>query len=138
MPRKSDKYSLNAKQQLFVDAYLKYFSPKKAAEIAGYSGNNLSKIGYQTLQSVAVKAAVEEGLNKRKEALDIVPFEIIIIQLVEIASDPDVSLRDRMRASDLLLKYKQHNSWSSSDAKTVDSYVDALKSQVGEVWDEHN
>lgn len=125
---------LTNKQTLFIDAYMKHFSPKKAAIEAGYDSKNPSKVGYSTLQSPLVKAEIERQMEARREALQSVPFDTIVINLIEISNDEATPLRERMKAMDLLIKYKQHNKWNADDVKTVDSYVEALKEQIGDVW----
>lgn len=131
-----DKYTLNPRQKAFVEAYMRTYSPKKAALEAGYSANCPAKVGWQALQSPGVQKAIKEEIEKRKKALDLVPFDAIATMLVEACMDPNVSLKDRMKAADLLMKYKQHNKWGGADVATVDKYVDALKGEVGNVWSE--
>ena len=125
---------LNPKQQLFVDEYMRTFSPKKAALFAGYSENNPSKVGYNVLQSPSVQAEIQKETEKRKSVLNRVPFDYIVQTLVEMVGDDKLKHTDRMRAIELLLKYKEKNGWSADEAKNVNDYVEALKGNITDVW----
>lgn len=131
-----EKYSLNPRQKAFVDAYMRTYSPKKAAIEAGYTSRCPAKAGWQALQSPGVREAVELEIEKRRDALDIVPFDAIATMLVEIAMDEGADMNRRLKAADLLIKYRQNNKWGGSDVATVDKYVEALKSEVGDIWKE--
>lgn len=125
---------LTDRQQMFCDAYMQSFSPKKAALEAGYSSANPSKAGFQALQNDNVRNEIQRRMDERKQSLELVPFDAIIQQLVEIASDQEKDSKERMKAMDLLIKYKANNKWGQADMNTVNEYVDALKDQVGDIW----
>lgn len=134
MPIKKDKLRLNPKQQAFVDNYLLSYSPKKAAIAAGYETKHPSKIGYQVMQSEGVKHAIEKESEKRKKTLEQVPFESVLLMLIETVNDEDLKPNERMKAADLLIKYKSQNKWEGADSIQIEGYIDALKEQVGDVW----
>lgn len=138
MPNKKDKTRLTGKQRAFVDHYMQSYSPSKAALAAGYETANPAKMGYNIMQSEAVKIAIQEEQDKRKESLSTVPFETVLLMLIETVNDEDLKPNERMKAADLLIKYKSQNKWESADMSQIDKYIDALKSQVGEVWKNDN
>lgn len=136
MPIKKDKFRLNPRQQAFVDNYLLTYSPKKAAIAAGYETKHPSKVGYQVLQSEAVKHAIQLETEKRKNTLEQVPFESVLLMLIETVNNEDLKPNERMKAADLLIKYKSQNKWEGADSVQIEGYINALKEQVGEVWDD--
>lgn len=131
------KYRLTPRQQAFVDNYLITYSPKKAAIAAGYNTKHPSKVGYQALQSPAVQAAVKEEQDKRRVVFDSTPFEMVLLMLIETMNDESLKPNERMKAADLLIKYKAQNKWTGADANHIEKYVEALRSEVGEVWNDN-
>jgi len=76
--------SLNAKQQLFVAAYLVHKNATKAAIDAGYSEKTARTVGPRMLQNVAIQQAVQEKVQSLTEKLGIGP-EYILSSLKEVA-----------------------------------------------------
>lgn len=126
---------LNVKQLAFVDSYMQCFNAKQAAIEAGYSTKNANKVGYQVLHNENVRAVIAERMEERKKALEIVPFDTIILHLVEIVNDKNAPSNERMRAAELLIKYNQNNKWHANDNNKIQEYVAALKEQIGDVWE---
>lgn len=63
----ADMLGLNPKQAVFVIEYLKDFSPRRAAEAAGYNPDS----GYKILEREDVQACINAAILKRREAADI-------------------------------------------------------------------
>lgn len=126
---------LNVKQLAFVDSYMHHFNATQAAIEAGYSHKNANKTGYQVLHNENVKAVITERMEERRKALEVVPFDTIILYLVEVVNDKGSSVNERMRAAELLIKYNQNNKWHAHDNSKIQEYVTALKEQIGEVWE---
>jgi phage terminase small subunit len=75
--------SLTAKQQRFVDEYLRDLKATGAAVRAGYSKNRAAEIGYQLLQKTTVSAAVAEAMSKRSKETGI-DAKYVLVQAVKI------------------------------------------------------
>lgn len=127
---------LRHKHKVFADEYLRCYSPAKAARHAGYSHRSANQIGYQLMQRDDIKQYVEEFMQSRQKAIDTVPFDIVVTELTEIALDPDKPSRERMKAADLLMKWKMNGKWGSRDNAEVGKYVEALQDQQGNIWEE--
>lgn len=56
--------ALNAKQQLFVDTYLRTFNATQSALTAGYSEKTAYSIGAQLLKKLEIAAAISERLSE--------------------------------------------------------------------------
>lgn len=75
--------NLTEKQKLFVSAYLKTLNATKAAQEAGYSSRNASKIGFQLLEKPRVRAAIEEAQQAR-QARTLVTVDYVVGSLREV------------------------------------------------------
>lgn len=124
---------MNYKQKLFADAYLVSFSPAKAAREAGYSERTAAQQGYALLQKEEIKNYVAEAVANRQKAMQRVPFESILSEMVEIAMNPEEDKRVRLKAADILLKWETTGR-TPTDNADVQKFVDALKEQIGDVW----
>lgn len=127
---------LSHKHKVFADEYLRCYSPAKAARKAGYSERSAGSIGYQLMQREDIKEYVEGFMKSREEAINTVPFDIVITELTEIALDPDAPVREKMKAADLLMKWKMNGKWGQKDNAEVAQYVEALKEQQGNIWED--
>ena len=86
------------------------------------------------MQRDDVKEYIKRHMDNRKEMMDTVPFDVIVAELTEIALDPDRDSRERMKASDLLMKWQNNNKWNQKEAVEVDKFVEALKDS-GDIWE---
>jgi len=127
---------LSHKHKTFADEYLRCYSPAKAARKAGYSERSAGSIGYQLMQREDIKEYIEGFMKSREEAINTVPFDIVITELTEIALDPDAPAREKMKAADLLMKWKMNGKWGQKDNAEVAQYVEALKEQQGNIWED--
>lgn len=75
--------NLTEKQKLFVSAYLKTLNATKAAQEAGYSSRNASKIGFQLLEKPRIRAAIEEAQQAR-QARTLVTVDYVVSSLREV------------------------------------------------------
>lgn len=132
--RHPERTTLSPRHKLFADEYLRCYSPTKAARKAGYSETSVSSIAYQLMQRDDVKEYIKRHMDNRKEMMDTVPFDVIVAELTEIALDPDRDSRERMKASDLLMKWQNNNKWNQKEAVEVDKFVEALKDS-GDIWE---
>lgn len=130
---------LTPKQMAFCEAYAACFNPLKSAEYAGYEPANdkyqLQKAAYRALGNENVKMYINELLEEKRKCLQTVPFQAIIQNLVEITMDEDVNTKDKLRASELLIKYKNTNSWEGAETRHVEAFIEALRGEIK--WDEN-
>lgn len=71
--------SLNNKQQLFVESYLKCWNASEAARQAGYSTKYLNTNASKLLQNTTIKAAIEARLAEKALVADEVLFRLAAI-----------------------------------------------------------
>lgn len=96
---------LTAKQKAFCHEYLVDFNGTQAAIRAGYSKNTAQEISSENLSKPIIKKYVQELCdeitgNTNKIIIENVRF------WEETRDDPECSKADRLKASDLLGKYK--------------------------------
>lgn len=127
---------LSRRHKIFADEYLRCYSPAKAARFAKYSDRTAASIGYQLMQREDIKHYIDVFMASRQEAINTVPFDIVVTELTEIALDPDTPSRERMKASDLLMKWKMHGKWGTKENAKVQDYVEAIRGQQDNTWDE--
>ena len=93
--------NLTQKQQAFIDCYTG--NATEAAKLAGYSDRTAYSIGQQLLKHPEVAAAIRARETERKSAA-IANREARLIFWTSVMYDVTHSIRDRLRASELLAK----------------------------------
>ncbi len=96
---------MTTKQKAFCTEYLKDFNGTQAAIRAGYSENTAQEISSQNLSKLIIK----ETIQKLADEITGNDNKIIIENIrfwIETRDDPDCNRSDRLKASDLLGKYK--------------------------------
>lgn len=71
------KSALTARQQMFIKEYLVDLNATQAAIRAGYSSRTANEQGARLLANVSVKAAIEEGMNKRADQLGLDAYWVL-------------------------------------------------------------
>ena len=100
---------LTLKQERWIDEYIKCNDYATASRNAGYNGNNdnLKTIGYQnSLKFKELLTKRREELTKEIKSDSIASLEDIFNFWTTFINDPNVSNRDRLKASELLAKAK--------------------------------
>lgn len=113
---------LTAKQRRFVQEYLIDLNATQAAIRAGYSKNSARQVGTENLSKPSIKQAIEEKLKqideeKTADAKEIREFWTKVMRGDEketvlrydseghqVETEIDVSMKDRIRASELMGK----------------------------------
>ena len=113
---------LTAKQRRFVQEYLIDLNATQAAIRAGYSKNSARQVGTENLSKPSIKQAIEERLKqideeKTADAKEIREFWTKVMRGEEkdtvlrydneghqVETEIDVSMKDRIRASELMGK----------------------------------
>lgn len=96
---------LTKKEQLFVKEYLVDFNRAAAARRTGYSKKTAKEQGYQLFTKLHIKNAINEEIKKISDKIDITQ-EAVVVELMKIAYDETTSTKDRLKALELLGKYK--------------------------------
>ena len=96
---------LTIKQQLFIKEYLKDFNATQAAIRAGYSEDSARQTGSENLSKPDIKEAIERA---KEEILGSSDKHIIenVKFWEEMRSNPEASESARLKASELLGKYR--------------------------------
>ena len=104
-PKKPQRTSAKYKRQIFVEEYLRTLNATQSAIRAGYSENGARVTGHRLLAEPNIKAQIDEALSQRHEQC-MVDAEFIIQNLKDIALNPATPCKDRVKALDLLGRYK--------------------------------
>lgn len=97
--------ALNARQQLFVAHYLKTKNATESAKLAGYSEKTAHVIGPRLLGNVAVKALLEQKVEKVTNKLEL-SAEKVLSRISEFAFGIEhCEPRDALKANELLGKH---------------------------------
>lgn len=114
--------ALTNSQALFVEHFLAGETAERAAELAGYSGANLRKLGQQLLKkplvaeaidrarSAVVKAEIDDGI----EPLMTADYLMLCYQ-----DQIRFSLKNVAKVVDGVMEFKPLNDWSDADARCV-------------------
>jgi phage terminase small subunit len=97
---------LTPKQAMFVKEYVKDLNAKQAAIRAGYSEKTAKEIGCENLTKPNVAEAVRLEMEKRTEAVEI-EADFILKGIRDIAVNGEEQTKDRLKAYELLGKYKK-------------------------------
>jgi phage terminase small subunit len=101
-----DKGKLTAKQECFVNEYLRDKNATQAAIRAGYSKRRASEIGYQLLQKTTVLEGIRSLQNEIQDQLRMQFIQDAIVArevLYEVMVNPNSSDRDKIVAAKDLL-----------------------------------
>lgn len=102
----SEDQPLTMKQQLFVEAYFANdYNATEAARVAGYSGNNLNRIGSELLCKPHVKAAVDKRAQEKLKEINLTEEYVIrkLVKTIERA-EKDNNLTAVLRGIELAAK----------------------------------
>lgn len=131
MSKENKELKLTGKQKLFADLYLSeaHFNATKAAELAGYKGNNstLRSIASENLTKPNIRAYIDNGL----EALTM-PSNVVLTRLTEIAEGDIKDLCDdegnfsfelakKRRKTHLIKKLKRKRTIRQKKTESTDS-----------------
>jgi len=98
------KPKLNDRRKKFISAYLETLNASQAARKAGYRGKP-NVIGARLLAYVSIKEIISQELKTRMEA-DRESVKARVLSLWgSVSGDNNESMRDRLKASELLAKY---------------------------------
>lgn len=114
--------ALTTSQELFVKHILVGEEAEKAAELAGYSGANLRKLGQQLLKKPVIMEAIEAGQSEVAaiEAFD-APEPLMTADYLMLCYQDQIrfSLKNVAKVVNGVLEFKPLNDWSDNDARCV-------------------
>jgi phage terminase small subunit len=140
---------LTPKQKAFADYYIETGNATEAAIKAGYSKKTARVIGQENLQKPAIRAYIEERMNEkdkkriasqdeilefltkvvRGELTEQVP--ILIGEGVQELVEKDISMKDRIKAAELLGKrYFMWNNKEIVDIEKVKAETEFIKERT--------
>ncbi|KKB33787.1 terminase small subunit [Bacillus thermotolerans] len=94
---------LTEKQKRFCDFYIETGNATEAARLAGYSGRNLNRIGYENLSKLDIQIYIKERNNKLEEER-IANIREVKIFWTSILRDESADIKDRLKASEFIAK----------------------------------
>jgi phage terminase small subunit len=97
---------LNPRQQMFVEAYFTSdYNATEAARIAGYSGENLNKVGHELLSKPHIRAAIQKRAEERLKEISLTEEYVIrkLVRTIEKA-EQDNNLTAVLRGIELAAK----------------------------------
>ena len=100
--------NLTVRQRTFAYEYIKDFNATEAARRAGYTGNNLNKIGYQQLTHPGVRTSIDFLLKNRSEKADVDVNYVInkwVRMIEKCEADESFNASAVLRATELLAKH---------------------------------
>ena len=94
--------ALSAKQQAFVEHYLRCWNASEAARLAGYSEKTAGSIGYENLKKPQISEAIQERLAELKMGTDEVLLRLAdhARATMEDFVNPELESVDLMRAAE--------------------------------------
>lgn len=114
------KARLSDRQKAFIDNYVKTLNATQAALSAGYAESGARVQGYRMLTNPYIREKIDEALEQRSEECKI-DTNLIIGSLKDIALNQFILPKDRVKALDLLGRYK--GLWSGEADKAMPSTI---------------
>lgn len=96
---------MNARQTRFVQEFVKDPNATRAAIRAGYSADSAHNQGARLIKNDEILRAIQAEGTKIQERFELTA-EDIAVNIHTIANDPEAPLRERLRAWELLGKYR--------------------------------
>lgn len=121
---KSRPFKISARRrELFIEEYLRTLNATQSAIKAGYSERSARTTGHRLLKDAYIKAEIDKAMSQRHEQC-MVDVEFILQGLKDIALDPSHPVKDRVKAYDLLGRYK--TMWTGGEDKSPNQKVEIV------------
>ena len=121
---KSRPFKISARRrELFIEEYLRTLNATQSAIKAGYSERSARTTGHRLLKNDDIKAEIDKAMSQRHEQC-MVDVEFILQGLKDIALDPSHPVKDRVKAYDLLGRYK--TMWTGGEDKSPSQKVEIV------------
>ena len=121
---KSRPFKISARRrELFIEEYLRTLNATQSAIKAGYSERSARTTGHRLLKDADIKAEIDKAMSQRHEQC-MVDVEFILQGLKDIALDTNAPVKDRVKAYDLLGRYK--TMWTGGEDKSPNQKVEIV------------
>jgi phage terminase small subunit len=121
---KSRPFKISARRrELFIEEYLRTLNATQSAIKAGYSERSARTTGHRLLKNDDIKAEIDKAMSQRYEQC-MVDVEFILQGLKDIALDTNAPVKDRVKAYDLLGRYK--TMWTGGEDKSPSQKVEIV------------
>ena len=142
------KHKMTAKQQKFVDQYIKFGNAKQAALEAGYSPKTAKQMGVENLSKPYLKAAIDERMKAMEDdtiakAAEVLEYFTTVLrgtarETVAVATmdgveqvDNPPSIKDRMSAGkELLKRYPADDRMLGAQIKKLEAEADIMAAKA--------
>lgn len=142
------KHKMTAKQQKFVDQYIKFGNAKQAALEAGYSPKTAKQMGVENLSKPYLKAAIDERMKAMEDdtiakATEVLEYFTTVLrgtarETVAVATmdgveqvDNPPSIKDRMAAGkELLKRYPADDRMLGAQIKKLEAEADIMAAKA--------
>ena len=142
------KHKMTAKQQKFVDQYIKFGNAKQAALEAGYSPKTAKQMGVENLSKPYLKAAIDERMKAMEDdtiakATEVLEYFTTVLrgtarETVAVATmdgveqvDNPPSIKDRMSAGkELLKRYPGNDELLNAQLTKIITDIEKTKADV--------
>ncbi|WP_195340874.1 terminase small subunit [Lacticaseibacillus paracasei] len=142
------KHKMTAKQQKFVDQYIKFGNAKQAALEAGYSPKTAKQMGVENLSKPYLKAAIDERMKAMEDdtiakATEVLEYFTTVLrgtarETVAVATidgveqvDNPPSIKDRMAAGrELLKRYPDNDELLNAQLTKIITDIEKTKADV--------
>ena len=118
--KKESKGKINSRQLAFINEYVKTLNATQSAIKAGYSEKGARVQGHRLLNTPHIRERIDEELKMRADECK-VDTDLILTQLKEIALDSNILPKDRLKALDLLGRYR--GMWNGDGEKNTPTHI---------------
>lgn len=118
--KKEKKGKINSRQLAFINEYVRTLNATQSAIKAGYSESGARVQGHRLLNTPHIRERIEQELKMRADECK-VDTDLILTQLKEIALDSNILPKDRLKALDLLGRYR--GMWNGDGEKNTPTHI---------------
>ena len=118
--KKLKKGKINTRQLAFINEYVKTLNATQSAISAGYSESGARVQGHRLLNTPHIKERIDEELKMRADECK-VDTNLILTNLKELALDSNILPKDRIKALDLLGRYR--GMWNGDGEKNTPTHI---------------
>lgn len=118
--KKAKKGKINSRQLAFINEYVKTLNATQSAIKAGYSESGARVQGHRLLNTPHIRERIDKELKMRADECK-VDTDLILTHLKEIALDSNILPKDRLKALDLLGRYR--GMWNGEGEKNTPTHI---------------
>lgn len=118
--KKGSKKKINSRQLAFINEYVKTLNATQSAISAGYSKKGARVQGHRLLHTPHIRERIDKELKMRADECK-VDTNLILTHLKELALDSNILPKDRIKALDLLGRYR--GMWTGDGKKNTPTHI---------------